>query len=425
MIFSRRACEVFRRNGGRYLCRLSFLLMRPVQHQPLPPIHGTFLLLYGLGRLLGRSRRSLLCRPVLYLRHPRCLPFAFRFRPPFFWAIHLTAFFGREPEQVVERKHRFLLYVQHWLRCGLRIESIEQRSCEPILRGLSGRSCLRCRCSGFRNRLFQPVVGRAHRAIGRPFRFLHGLRLLRRGRNVCRCPPCSGFHNRRFGYFRPDTLYDGFPTHLRCIGLLLLRSCGRDRLYGGFGVSVHFRRGRIVFHKPPLPLLLPRAELRPILPGRLPCFLRRQWGQGFVRHGGTLGLYGRFVPYFLRFGILYGDHLSRFGVEPVAVGGGLRNGIPFFHPPVKVAPLLFGRVPERPWLLIERCGFLHSAGLIPFRFLPQVGKHFLQYLSGSARAAAPSCFGKRNGGCRLPEFCGLSGRVRRSRNVRKERRLRG
>ncbi len=67
------------------------------------------------------------------------------------------------------------------------------------------------------------------------------------------------------------------------------------------------------------------------------------------------------------------------------MGGGLRNGIPFFHPAVKVAPLLFGRVPERPRLLIERCGFLHPAGLIPFRFLPQVGKHFLQYLSRLGR----------------------------------------
>ena len=394
--------------------------MRPVLHQPLPPVQRTLLLLYGLGRLLRRSRRVLLCRPVSYLRHPRCLSFAFRFRAALLGTVHLTAFFGREPEQVVERKHRFLLYVQHRLRFGLRIESIEQRSCEPILRGLSGRSCLRCRCSGFRNRLFQPVVGRAHRAAGRPFRFLHGLRLLRRGRNVCRCPPCSGFHNRRFGYFRPDTLYDGFPTHLRCIGLLLLRSCGR-----GFGVSVHLRRGRVLFHKPPLPLLLPRTELRPILPGRLPCFLRRQRRQGFVRHGGTLGLHGRFVPYFLRFGILYGDHLSRFGVEPVAVGGSLRNGIPFFHPAVKVTPFLLGRVPERPRLLIERYGFLHPDGLIPFRFLPQVGKHFLQYLSGSARAAAPSCFGKTDGSRRLPEFGGLPGRMRRSRSVRKERRLRG
>ena len=242
---------------------------------------------------------------------------------------------------------------------------------------------------------------------------------------MCCCPPCSGFHNRRFGYFRPNTLYDGFPTHLRCICLLLLRGCCRDRLHGGFGISVHFRRGRVVFHKPPLPLLLPRAELRPILPGRLPCFLRRQRGQGFVRHGGTLGLHGRFVPYFLRFGILNRDHLSRFGVESVAVGGGLRNGIPFFHPAVKVAPLLFGRVPERPRLLIERCGFLHPAALIPFRFLPQIGKYFLQYFSGSARAAAASCFGKRDGGRRLPESGGLPGRMRRNRNVRKERRLRG
>ena len=289
-------------------------------------------------------------------------------------------------------------------------------------------------CNGFHNRLFPPVVGRTYRAAGRPFRFLHGLRLLRRGRGVCCCPPCSGFHNRRFGYVCPYILYGGFPTQFCRIGLfirrrgspgILIRNDCRFRLYGGFGVSVHFWRGRVLFHKPPLPLLLPRAELRPILPGRQPCFLRRQRGQGFVRHGGTLGLHGRFVPYFLRFGILYGDHLSRFGVEPVAVGGGLRNGIPFFHPAVKVAPLLLGRVPERPRLLIERCGFLHPAGLIPFRFLPQVGKHFLQYLSGSARAAAASCFGKRDGGCRPPESGGLPGRMRRSRSVREERRLRG
>ena len=103
----------------------------------------------------------------------------------------------------------------------------------------------------------------------------------------------------------------------------------------------------------------------------------------------------------------------------------MRNGIPFFHPAVKVAPLLFGRVPERPRLLIERCGFLHPAYLIPFRFLPQVGKHFFQYLSrlgaGPRRVVSEE-------GRRLPlppESGGLPGRMRRSRSVREERRLRG
>ena len=143
LIFCGRNGGALRRYGGQYLCRLSFLLIRPILHQPLPPVQRTLLLPRNISRLRGlcalrglyRCRGGQVCsgfpkrlgrgqcrvcrcgpllrfQPLLTRYHQLLAPFnkaflfgffpgsgrrlllRFRFRAALLGTVHLTAFFG-------------------------------------------------------------------------------------------------------------------------------------------------------------------------------------------------------------------------------------------------------------------------------------------------------------------------------------------